>query len=77
VVTWNTDQPTTTALQYGTTTALGTAGPGSSALTTTHSVTLTGLSRKTTYYYQASGQASSGASVTSSVNQFTTAGGKP
>lgn len=50
-ITWLTDEPATSVINYGTTTALGST-IGDSTLTTIHSITLTGLTPQTTYYYE-------------------------
>ncbi|MEW6770960.1 MAG: fibronectin type III domain-containing protein [Bacillota bacterium] len=50
-ITWVTDEPATSVVNYGTTTALGSTVTDTT-LTTTHSVTLTGLSPETAYYFE-------------------------
>lgn len=50
-ITWVTDEPATSMVNYGTTTALGSTVTDTT-LTTTHSVTLTGLSPETAYYFE-------------------------
>lgn len=53
-ITWTTNENTTSQIQYGLTQALGINSPmqDTSVLVSTHSLTLTGLSRETTYYYK-------------------------
>jgi hypothetical protein len=48
-ITWTTDQPSTSEVAYGATTAYGSLSAPSSALVTSHSVTLHGLSPGTNY----------------------------
>ena len=52
-ITWTTISNSTSQVEYGTTTNLGTFTTLDSALVTNHSVTLTGLSPTTDYYYRA------------------------
>src|SRR5207245_1632924 len=51
-VTWTTDVPTDSQVQYGTTTAYGKASALNSTLVTSHSVKLSGLTRLTIYHYR-------------------------
>jgi glucose/arabinose dehydrogenase/PKD repeat protein len=51
-ITWATNEPTDSQVEYGLTQAYGTATPLNRQLTTQHSVSITGLARKTTYYFQ-------------------------
>jgi hypothetical protein len=67
VITWNTDQPSTTQVTYGATTT-----PLDSNLVTFHSVTLTGLSQNTTYTYDVSSTNSTDGTATSPNGTFTT-----
>ena len=53
-VTWTTDVPATTLVAYGTTTAYGSFSPLDTSLSTSHSVTLSGLEANTTYHLQVS-----------------------
>ncbi len=50
-INWTTDQPSSSQVTFGTTTAYGSSSPLNSAPVTSHSVTLTGLSPSTTYNY--------------------------
>jgi hypothetical protein len=59
-ITWTTDQPTTSKVGYGTTTAYGSLSAANPALTTSHSVTLRGLSPGTTYNYSATSMNAAG-----------------
>jgi hypothetical protein len=49
---WETDEPSTTQVEYGTTLAYGTKTPVHTLLVTSHSVVLSGLSDLTTYQYR-------------------------
>ncbi len=51
-ISWNTDEPATTQIEYGLDTNYGTYSPFVSTPTTTHSVLLAGLATSTTYYYR-------------------------
>jgi len=51
-VTWTTDMPADSQVQYGTTTAYGNGSGLNTALVTSHSVKLSGLARLTTYHYR-------------------------
>ena len=51
-ITWSTDIPADSQVEYGTTTAYGAFSPLDGTLVTSHSVTLTGLTRFTTYHYR-------------------------
>lgn len=53
VVTWKTDVPSTSKVEYGLTESYGSATPTDPALVTEHSVTLTGLTPWTDYHYRA------------------------
>jgi hypothetical protein len=63
-ITWRTDIPADSQVQYGPTTAYGSTTPLDRTLVTSHSVTITALARKTPYRFQvlsrdAAGQLSS------------------
>jgi hypothetical protein len=51
-VTWTTDMPADSQVQYGTTAAYGNSSALNSTLVTSHSVKLSGLTRLTTYHYR-------------------------
>jgi N-acetylmuramoyl-L-alanine amidase len=51
-ITWTTDEAATSQVEYGLTTSYGNLTPLDPALVTSHSVTKTGLARKTTYHYR-------------------------
>jgi GH25 family lysozyme M1 (1,4-beta-N-acetylmuramidase) len=52
VITWKTNQPSTTQVEYGLTTAYGSSCPLDPAETLEHRVQLTGLAAGTTYHYR-------------------------
>jgi parallel beta-helix repeat protein len=52
VITWTTNEPADTQVEYGTTTAYGTSTTLNTAKVTQHSVTLSNLSAGTTYQYR-------------------------
>lgn len=52
VVTWVTDEPANSLVAYGASTAYGSQTAVNATLSTVHSVTITGLSAKTVYYYK-------------------------
>ena len=51
-ITWTTDVPADSQVQYGLTPAYGSATAVDRTLVTAHSVTITGLARKTNYFFQ-------------------------
>ena len=51
-ITWTTDVAGDSQVQYGPTTAYGSSTPLDRTLVTSHSVTITGLARKTQYFFQ-------------------------
>ncbi|HET7486306.1 MAG TPA: DUF4082 domain-containing protein [Acidimicrobiales bacterium] len=64
VVTWTTNEASTTRVDYGTTTSLGTS-VSNGALTTAHSITLTGLTGSTPYYFRVTSADAAGNAATS------------
>jgi len=60
VITWTTDQPSTSQAEYGTTTAYGSLSSLNSSPVTSHSIILTGLTPGTTYDYAVSSTDSAG-----------------
>ncbi len=73
-ITWTTDEQANSTVYYGTTQAT-TSTSSSSSLVTSHSITLTGLSSSTLYYYNVSSCDSSGNCNTSVQYTFTTSTG--
>jgi hypothetical protein len=76
-ITWTTDQPSTSLVNYGTTTGYGSASALNSTLSTSHSVTLTGLTPGTAYNVDVVSANSAGATSTSSNLTFTTSATPP
>jgi hypothetical protein len=71
-IAWSTDQAADTAVEYGTTSALGQVSPVQPALTNSHGVNLTGLSSATTYFFRGRSTNSAGAAGYSGIYSFTT-----
>ena len=72
-ITWTTDEPASTQVDYGPTSAYGTTTALNTSLTTPHSQILNGLSPSTTYHYRVR-SADAAANVATSVDaNFTTA----
>jgi hypothetical protein len=64
VVTWTTDESSSSRVDYGTSPGSLTSSATSPGLTTSHSVTLTGLAASTTYHYRVTSTDASGNSTT-------------
>ena len=64
VVTWTTDEPSSSRVDYGTSAGSLTSSATSPGLTTSHSVTLTGLAAATTYHYRVTSTDASANSTT-------------
>jgi chitodextrinase len=77
VITWGTNEPTDTQVQYGTTTAYGSSTTRVTTLVTVHSQTLTGLLPGTLYHYRVLSRDAAGNLTTSLDNTFTTAAPLP
>ena len=71
-VTWTTDVPADSQIQYGTTAAYGKASALNSTLVTSHSVKLSGLTRLTIYHYQVLSRNAAGTLAVSGDYTFTT-----
>ncbi len=71
-ITWTTDQPSSTLVNYGTTTGYGSSSALNPALSTSHSVTLIGLMPGTTYDFDVISSNSAGTSTTSANGTFAT-----
>ena len=71
-ISWTTDIPTETQVDYGTTVSYGDTSPLERTLSTSHSVTLAGLSRKTIYHIRTCGTSAQGVQTTSSDTTFKT-----
>ncbi|HEY7072486.1 MAG TPA: LamG-like jellyroll fold domain-containing protein [Acidimicrobiales bacterium] len=73
-VTWTTDVPATTQVQYGPTSSYGFTTPLVSTPTTTHSAPISGLAPETTYHYRVVSSDGAGVTTRSPDFVFTTAG---
>jgi len=71
-ISWVTDVPADSQVQYGTSTAYGSSSALSSTMTTTHAVGLSGLQANTLYHYRVESRNSLGYLATSSDFTFTT-----
>ena len=67
VITWTTDEPADSLVQYGTTPDMLNLSSAVGALVTSHSITLSGLSSDTTYYYRVTSKDAANNSATSPV----------
>lgn len=70
-ITWNTNEPSTSVVNFGITTAYG-SNQTNTTLVTAHSVTLNNLAGNTTYNYQVRSADAAGNIATSANNTFTT-----
>lgn len=59
-ITWTTDEPATSQVEYGPTTAYGSTASLDSTLVASHSVNLSGLTSSTTYHYKVKSKDASG-----------------
>ena len=71
-VTWSTDEAATSVVDYGPTDGYG-SNTSDSSLTTTHSVSLTGLTANTSYHFSLTSADAAGNTVTSEDATFSTA----
>ncbi len=74
-ITWNTDVPATSQVNYGLTTSYGSSTTKDTNLVTNHSQTITGLTASTNYNYQVSSDDSVGNNAVSANKGFVTAAG--
>jgi glucose/arabinose dehydrogenase/PKD repeat protein len=70
-ITWTTDVPADSQVQYGRTTSYGSATAVDRTLRTSHSVSIAGLTRKAPYFFQVLSRDASG-SLSSATGSFTT-----
>jgi len=75
VITWTTNEPSSGEVEYGETTEYGLTAT-SDKLTTTHSITLSGLEPNTAYYYRVKSKDNAGNEASSTDNTFLTPQGK-
>jgi len=76
VITWNTNLPSSSRVEYGTTPGYGSSSTLDPTLVTDHSVTLSGLIAGTVYYFRAVSEAEGGVSAESGGHTFETALGE-
>src|ERR1019366_5768524 len=74
-ITWTTDQASSTQVAYGPSISYGSTSPLVTALTTTHSVTLTGLTASSAYNFQVNSANISGRAASPVTGTFNTTGG--
>ena len=72
-ITWSTDEPADSQVEYGTNTSYGTLTPLDTNLVQNHSLTLSGLSANTTYHYRVRSKDAAGNLAVSGDYAFTTA----
>ncbi len=72
VITWTTDEPSNSQVQYGTTTAYGSTTPLDSTLAASHVVNLSGLTRGTLYHFRVKSSDAAGNLTNSADFTFTT-----
>ncbi|MCX8173466.1 MAG: fibronectin type III domain-containing protein [Thermoplasmata archaeon] len=73
-VTWTTDEPSTSVVEYGTTTSYGQTATGAGGVTS-HTVQLSGLTASTLYHFRVKSADAAGNAAVSSDYTFTTSGG--
>src|SRR5574341_1445892 len=71
-ITWTTNEPATTQVTYGTTTAYGSSTPLNATLVTGHNQTLTGLAAATVYHFRVISRDAAGNQAISGDLTFTT-----
>ena len=71
-ISWTTDEPATTQVAYGATSAYGTTTPVNTSRSTSHSLTVNGLNAGTTYHYQVRSVDAAGNVAASADAVFTT-----
>ena len=74
LITWTTDEDSTSQVEYGPTTSYGSTTALDEDLVTSHSVSLSGLTAGTTYHYRVKSKDASGNERTSPHQTFTTLG---
>lgn len=72
IITWTTDQASSSQVEYGTSTSYGTVTPLDPARVLNHSVTLTGLTPSITYFYRTTSRNAAGI-ATQAIGSFMTA----
>ena len=72
-ITWTTDEPSDTQVEYGTTTAYGSSTPADGTMVASHSAALSGLQASTLYHFRVKSKDAVGNESTSGDFTFTTA----
>ncbi len=72
IIRWTTDEPSTSQVEYGTTTSYDQTSTPDNNLVTSHTVTLTGLESGTTYHYRVKSKDARGNEATSSIDKRVT-----
>jgi hypothetical protein len=73
IISWTTDEPSDSKVQYGTTIGYGSSTPLDSSLVTSHSQALSGLTPRTLYHYRVKSKDAAGNLAASGDYTFTTA----
>jgi chitodextrinase len=76
-ITWTTNEPADSLLRWGTSASSLTQSTSDSTLVFSHTLTMSGLNRRTKYYFQVVSKDAAGNSASSPVMTFDTKGGKP
>jgi len=76
-ITWTTNEPADSQVEYGTTTSYGQTSPIDGTLATTHSINLSGASAATTYHLRVKSRDAAGNLATSGDSVFTTTAIQP
>ena len=71
-VSWTTNEPSDSQVEYGTSAAYGSSTTVAAALVTSHTVTLSGLNAATTYHYRVKSRDAAGNLATSADSSFAT-----
>ena len=71
-ITWQTDRPATSQVEYGETDSYSSITPSDKELTTNHSITLTGLKPSTTYHFKVKSEDADGNEAISEARTFIT-----
>jgi fibronectin type 3 domain-containing protein len=73
-LTWSTDEPASTLVEFGSSTSYGQSSPQNDTPVTSHSVVLSGLTANTTYHYRVRSRDAAGNESVSTDFTFRTAG---
>jgi hypothetical protein len=72
-ITWTTNEPADSQVKYGTTSSVTQTTPRDATVVTSHSVTVTGLTPNTSYFYRPVSRDAAGNLTNGGTNRFTTA----